>query len=302
MEKKISVIVPIYKVAEYLKKCVECLTNQTYSNLEILLVDDGSPDSCPQICDELANSDDRIKVIHKQNGGVSSARNAGLKAATGDYISFLDPDDIIPIKYYEVLISNIDDCDCSLCKYKEFSDDYEINIPAEYNVSFLTKEEAIFNGLSRQPEIFYVVWNKLIKADVVQELTFDENMKNGEDSVFAFQIINKCNKVAIIDLPMYGYYIREDGAVKQMDSIGMMNIIKMSSYINSVCIGMDKQIKKRSLDVYSYTLVSMYQKLKAVGRKEEIQFAKKMVNKNIFTILKSKKFSVKEKISLILSR
>ena len=91
----ISVIVPIFKVEDYLRKCVDSVINQTYKNLEIILVDDGSPDNCPKICDEYANQDSRIKVIHKENGGLSDARNAGMKIAKGEYVSFIDSDDYI---------------------------------------------------------------------------------------------------------------------------------------------------------------------------------------------------------------
>ena len=91
----ISVIVPIYKVQDYLKECIESIINQTYSDIEVILVDDGSPDRCPQMCDEWAKRDSRIRVVHKKNGGLSSARNAGLDVAKGEYISFVDSDDFV---------------------------------------------------------------------------------------------------------------------------------------------------------------------------------------------------------------
>ena len=101
----ISVIVPVYKVERYLDECVESIVNQTYHNLEIVLVDDGSPDNCPQMCDDWAKKDERIRVIHKENGGVSSARNAGLDICTGDYISFIDSDDWIPSNFEEEMLA-----------------------------------------------------------------------------------------------------------------------------------------------------------------------------------------------------
>ena len=103
---KISVIVPVYKVEKYLDKCVESIVNQTYKNLEIILVDDGSPDNCPAMCDEWAEKDERIRVIHKENGGLADARNAGMDIATGDYIGFVDSDDWIEPNMYEVLLKN----------------------------------------------------------------------------------------------------------------------------------------------------------------------------------------------------
>ena len=103
----ISVIVPIYKVEKYLNKCVQSILNQTYENLEIILVDDGSPDNCGKICDQLAQKDDRIVVIHKQNGGLSSARNAGIEIANGEYIGFVDSDDYVEKFMYELLLKSI---------------------------------------------------------------------------------------------------------------------------------------------------------------------------------------------------
>ena len=101
LQEKISVIVPIYNVEDYLHRCVDSIINQTYTNLEIILVDDGSPDNCLKICDEYAKKDSRIKVVHKKNGGLSDARNAGLEIATGEYIGFVDSDDYISLYFYE---------------------------------------------------------------------------------------------------------------------------------------------------------------------------------------------------------
>ena len=118
----ISVIVPIYKVEEYIDKCIESIANQTFNNLEIILVDDGSPDKCPQTCDELVNTDNRIVVIHKPNGGLSDARNAGCQVATGEFISFIDSDDYISNDYFEALLNvleseNSDIIECNLVKF-----------------------------------------------------------------------------------------------------------------------------------------------------------------------------------------
>ena len=124
MQPLISVIVPIYNVEKYLDRCVGSIINQTYKNLEIILVDDGSPDNCPQMCDDYAKKDSRIKVVHKENGGLSDARNAGMKVATGEYVSFIDSDDYISLDFYETLLETIVDNDsdiveCSVVKFYE---------------------------------------------------------------------------------------------------------------------------------------------------------------------------------------
>ena len=137
MNSLISVIVPIYNVEKYLDRCVESIINQTYKNLEIILVDDGSPDNCTQMCDDYAKKDSRIRVVHKENGGLSDARNAGMEVATGEYVSFIDSDDYISLDFYETLFQTMIDNDsdiveCSVVKFyengkfDEYSDDQMI--------------------------------------------------------------------------------------------------------------------------------------------------------------------------------
>ena len=110
----VSVIVPVYKVEKYLDKCIESIVGQTYKNLEIILVDDGSPDNCPAMCDSWAQKDSRIKVIHKPNGGVSSARNTALDAASGEYICFVDSDDVLELDTVKYMVDNISDADVTV--------------------------------------------------------------------------------------------------------------------------------------------------------------------------------------------
>ena len=119
-EAKISVIVPIYKVENYLKRCIDSIRKQTYQNLEIILVDDGSPDMCGEMCERYAQEDSRIRVLHKENGGLSDARNVGIEAATGEYIAFVDSDDWIDDKMYEVLYDTLLKCDADIaeCSYR----------------------------------------------------------------------------------------------------------------------------------------------------------------------------------------
>ena len=132
----ISVIVPIYKVKKYLNRCIDSVINQTYNNLEIILVDDGSPDSCPQICDEYAKKDKRIKVIHKQNGGLSDARNAGLDIASGDFVSFIDGDDYIHPQTYEIVMDVINKCPAEMiCFHYQFIEPEKIAEFEFYDIS-----------------------------------------------------------------------------------------------------------------------------------------------------------------------
>lgn len=209
----ISVIVPIYKVQDYLKECIESIINQTYSDIEVILVDDGSPDRCPQMCDEWAKRDSRIRVVHKKNGGLSSARNAGLDVAKGEYISFVDSDDFICKDALENLYNRIKD-DKSIgiisgliYRYQDgsinnFKDQWlcskEIVIPSS---------EFLFETMSQKSS--YTVWNKLYRREVIGNTRFREG-RNNEDTLFMYDlgkniaILNVC----MVEIPHYVYYYR----------------------------------------------------------------------------------------------
>ena len=178
---KISVIVPVYKVEKYLDRCVESIVNQTYKNLEIILVDDGSPDNCPAICDAWANKDERIKVIHKENGGVSSARNRGIDAATGDYIGFVDSDDWIEPDMYELLADNAKkyDADISRCGYFV---DWPDHIAQVGNGGILLYEDIERRcEMLRSYHLVSALWNKIYRRELFEEERLDESLRITED-------------------------------------------------------------------------------------------------------------------------
>ncbi|MDR1008372.1 MAG: glycosyltransferase [Campylobacteraceae bacterium] len=166
----ISVIVPVYNVEQYLKKCLNSITNQTYKNLEIILVDDGSPDNCGKICDEYAAKDKRVRVIHKNNGGLSDARNAGLDIASGEYIAFVDSDDYIDLQAYEELI------DIALKEESDIviSSFYYVKKSGiflyEKSLKGLNKEEILYQFLS--DNYHSSVCNKFFKAELFEKLRF----------------------------------------------------------------------------------------------------------------------------------
>lgn len=214
---KVSVIIPVYKVEKYLDKCVESVVNQSYKNLEIILVDDGSPDNCPQMCDEWAKKDNRIKVIHKENGGVSSARNKGLEIAKGEYIQFVDSDDYLETTYTEKLVSGFEQAECDLScggykivtlksKVKYFdSIKYKgINI-LKIKEKFL---KFIIDGL------FDVTVNKLFKMSYVRQIYFDESLPLGEDRKFILDYLFLMNgKINFVDTTGYIYVYNNNSAI-----------------------------------------------------------------------------------------
>lgn len=224
---KISIIVPIFNVEKYLDKCVASIINQTYTNLEIILVDDGSPDNCPKICDKWAETDNRIKVIHKSNGGLSDARNAGLSVATGEYIAFVDSDDYIETDMYEKLLSVIinTSSDISVCNLRHVHDNASITPCNTINTELITEyttEEAMSALID--DKIRQVVWNKLYKTEIIKDIMFDVG-KYHEDEFWSYKAIGAAKKIATIDYTGYNYLQRSDSimgntySLKRLDAV-----------------------------------------------------------------------------------
>ncbi len=207
----ISVIIPIYKVERYLDRCIESVVNQTYKNLEIILVDDGSPDNCPFICDDWAKKDNRIKVIHKLNGGLSDARNNGLKVASGEYISFVDSDDWVESCFLEKLyrIMQQENADVVGCGVAYASEEGKILKSKSCSKPLLnmTKIEAL-RQLILEKEITQTVWNKLYRREVIRDILFEVG-KCHEDDFWTYRIIDRANKVTMISDLLYNYLQRE---------------------------------------------------------------------------------------------
>lgn len=224
-EPLISVIVPIYKVEKYLDRCVESIVNQTYKNLEIILVDDGSPDNCPQICDNWAEKDNRIKVVHKENGGLSDARNTGMPFVTGEIISFIDSDDWIELDMFEKMLDRMreDDSDIVSCGVKWVEENGEIirDVTAADGVldTKSSMKELINDGKIKQH-----VWNKLYKFDLIKDIPFEKG-KYHEDVFWSYQIVGKAKKVSIVKESFYKYVQRansimgESYSAKRLDAL-----------------------------------------------------------------------------------
>lgn len=206
----ISVIIPVYKVEKELPTCIDSIINQTYHNLEIILVDDGSPDNCPKMCDDYAKKDNRIRVIHKENGGLSDARNKGLELAKGEFIGFVDGDDFIDIHMYEKLYYaiNSNQCDISECYSVSFTGQ---DIP---NAIFIDKIEEytpyswLIESNSRD-FLNCVVWNKLYRKDLFSGVKYPVGRKY-EDEATIYKLIYKANKIIRISDKLYFYRQRMD--------------------------------------------------------------------------------------------
>ena len=217
MKPLVSIIVPVYKVEKYLEKCIASVVNQTYTNLEIILIDDGSPDNCPAICDAWKECDPRIKVIHQPNGGLSVARNEGLKLATGEFIGFVDSDDWIEPNKYEVLLTALleTDADIAVCNYQietEASNSNIINTESPKRKQY-TPEAALEKIFKWQGFICNFVWNKLYRRAVISDIKFPEG-KIHEDVPWTATVIGNSKTIVSIDCPLYHYLNRPDSLTR----------------------------------------------------------------------------------------
>ena len=209
----ISVIVPIYKVQDYLEECVASIVGQTYPNIEIILVDDGSPDECPQMCDVWAKKDSRIKVVHKKNGGLSSARNAGLDVANGEYICFVDSDDFICKDALQNLYNRIKD-DASVGITSGLIYRFQDGNASVFRDDWLRSEERVISAddfliATMSQKSSYTVWNKLYRRSLIGDTRFREG-RNNEDTLFMYDLgRNVVNQnLTMVEIPQYVYYYR----------------------------------------------------------------------------------------------
>ncbi len=227
----ISIIVPIYNTSNRLEHCVKSLTAQTYTDIEILLINDGSTDDSAEICDNLAKNDKRIKVFHKENGGVCSARNLGIDMSSGDYIMFADSDDWLELNAVQTLYDNLitNASDISICA---FFMDYK------YNSEVFKIQETVyaFDSLFKMPEsidgietILCTIWNKLYKRSVISGIQYPSKIKFGEDFIFNVRVFKNIGSISIVNIPLYHYdcsyqssavnkfYIEYDMYIKAME-------------------------------------------------------------------------------------
>lgn len=218
-EPLISVIIPVYKVEQYLDRCLKSVVNQTYKNLEIILVDDGSPDNCPQMCDEWAKKDSRVSVIHKENHGLGAARNSGIDASTGDYITFIDSDDWISDDYVEHLYQHLVQAKADMAiggyvKTDTYSNEIFTN---KENVDLvLTQKEFLLKlmKINTQENVQYA-WGRLQKNFRSTSIRFPEDVID-EDVPTTFEYaVKECSKVAMFSKPIYAYFENNDSILRQ---------------------------------------------------------------------------------------
>ena len=229
-EIQFSVIIPVYKVERYLERCVDSILNQDLDNFEIILVDDGSPDDCPQICDKYAADSARIKVIHKTNGGLSDARNVGLAHAHGIYVTFVDSDDFW--KGIDVLsgiwnvITNNDYPDVVVCDFYKYYDKVDKYVPpvvvSDEQLNGQTKLEILKYLYFRQADLKMSAWQKFVKRDILNGISFEKGLLS-EDIDWTLQIYTTCRSICLYSKPFYCYRQLREGSITRTASTRSFN-------------------------------------------------------------------------------
>ena len=293
-EPVISVIIPVYKTEKYLDKCVQSIVDQTYTKLEIILVDDGSPDRCPEMCDKWVGKDSRIKVIHKKTGGVASARNAALKKATGDYIAFADSDDYVEKDIYEQLLRLIHDnhADIAVCGY-QINDENR-----DKDESRLLSSEDALKLIAEGDYKYGVLWNKLYKRHVVQGVIMP-SLRCSQDLPYNYFVFKNANVIAETSLKLYHYFQNETSTVHKAFSASKFDAVRARKIILD-------DVKKRSIYPYAvkgYMLSCFVFIDEIIIEKKCIEFYDKLrkeILKHKKYILISTCFSKKDKIKVLI--
>jgi len=300
----VSVIVPVYKAELYLGKCLDSIINQTYRNLEIILVDDGSPDNSGAICDEYAKKDSRITVIHKENGGVSSARNAGLEAAGGAWIGFVDADDWCDANMYEYLVGLGQKYDADIVQCGLFLDEQE-----SCELMFCDWEKDLIFGDVGQMQFCDIQrfgnssCNKLFRADTLNQITYDPQCPMGEDLLFNLQVLQEAHGIVLGTQAKYHYLQHEDSAChvppNYMSIHSHRYVLKQASALFEKGSATHDffTTERLKMDMHNCFRMVVHPELKLEALREEIRAD---LRKEFCEILRSNGPTPKEKIKIFL--
>ena len=289
----ISIIVPVYKVEKYLEKCVNSILKQTYTNLEIILVDDGSPDKCGQLCDELAKTDDRIKVFHKENGGLSDARNYGVERANGEYIGFVDSDDYIHECMYEELYKAIKKSGTSIAECG-VTRVYKNTLRPHYegkDYFLVLDREGYLKEYLENKRLYGSAWCKLIHRDLAKKIKFPTG-KIYEDAFYTLELLKTVDKYTLISGNYYYYYIRENSITTRSFSSKDMDYIEIMNEIEDYTLANFPIFKEQLLVRLTFAYISIFNQLLEVDnykRKSEYKILKNKLKDNYFKVLSNKK-------------
>lgn len=295
----ISIIIPVFRVEEYINRCLESVLNQTYSNLEIILVDDGSPDRCPQICDDYAKIDERVVVIHQENKGLSGARNAGIAVAHGEYISFIDSDDYIQSIYIEQLYSTLTNSGkrlvaCSYSNKEELLNDELVDNFEVYSAENAIKEILLERAF--QPS----AWGKLYDRELFSQVLFPEG-KIFEDYATAPLFFHLADGLAYCKSKLYYYTYNDESITKSSFNKKQLQYFEIANNINDFLREYYPQLLKHALRRDENVAISYFKKMCEDGysSKDDIDYTIKKIKSGLREYLWSS-YSLKKKMAAVL--
>jgi len=289
-QEKISVVIPVYKVEKYLDKCMESVTGQTHKNLEIILVDDGSPDACPKMCDEWAKKDGRVKVIHKQNGGLSDARNFGIDAATGKYLTFIDSDDYLDLNFCETLLNELKNNNADMViggvklVYENPANEKVKNSKTVIDDSVFSVENVNDLIYDKKFPHLMTAWAKLYKKELFREIRFPVGRLHEDEFVY-FQILFNCKKLAVNRKVNYFYLQRGTSIMSNKSEKNLRDILDAFEEKFNFIEAKFPQKHEQNLELYALELRNLY----SVSTKYK-QIKKEIIDKfnNVYKGLKKK--------------
>jgi len=300
----ISVIVPVYNVEKYLDKCVQSIVEQTYKNLEIILVDDGSPDNCPKMCDDWAKKDKRIKVIHKKNGGLSDARNKGIDKSCGKYITFIDSDDYVEPNYVEFLYKNLKTSNADISMGKQYVRYTKKTINTGTNNKYIVNAHECFDKLLYGEDFDVSAWAKLYSIKLFDGIRFPTG-RVFEDSATTFKLIDKSHSIVLESKPIYNYIIRKNSISNDNFSPQKMDLItstkEMCDHILKKYPDLQKGCDRRMMYAYLSTLTQIAKCKNSKIYKNYKSQIMNYISNNKKRILKDKRVPKRDKISLLAS-
>lgn len=299
----ISIVVPIYNVEKYLNKCVDSLINQTYKNIEIILVDDGSTDSCPQICDEYIQRDNRIKVIHKKNGGLSSARNVGIKEANGSYLLFVDSDDYIEYNTCKELIECLKKENVDIIQFKKrvFSENEILNDIENASTNYL--DYKVYSNIEaydiymNNGEFTREAWDKLYSKNLFNDIEYPVG-RLAEDLATTYKLITKAKKIGLLNRELYNYLVRKNSIMGQKSIKLMEDTCRAHLEIYNFNEIYNKKYLKNSITNYYNNLVKLYCRLHMENIEQNIDKINEI--KQILDSIRIKELNAKGQIVYIL--
>lgn len=276
---ELSIIVPVYKVEKYLSKCIESILAQTFTDFECILIDDGSPDKCGEICEEYAAKDSRIRVIHQKNQGVSAARNAGLDIATGTYLGFVDSDDSIEPEMYETMIKIAKDnqLDIVACESK-----YSCN---PYKEDRYFNRNELLSALYTMPNpVHGCIWNKLYLHSKICDVRYRNGVAMAEDRMFLFDCFCHCDSAIKISNPLYNVVNRDDSATHTLSVDVPYKMVTGSHKLMKLAKGYSFDLECLATDKFLDDCLVHIPKIIKIGKKEHQHYRLKVVNGKILMI------------------